>query len=99
MLWWLRRWKISISGGSQAGNWWLPRRIIFNPEYRPLTRKISDEREALQTKLNAEDSERLETLGEMYIETSSMYGYENFLCGFKLGASLMLEILNGEDGA
>jgi hypothetical protein len=29
MLWWLRRWKISISGGSQVGNWWLPRRIIF----------------------------------------------------------------------
>ena len=29
MLWRLRRWKISISGGSQAGNWWLPRRIIF----------------------------------------------------------------------
>ena len=34
----------------------------------------------------------------MYVETSSMYGYENFLCGFKLGASLMLEILKGEDG-
>ena len=30
MLWRLRRWKISISGGSQAGNWWLPRRIIFS---------------------------------------------------------------------
>ena len=28
-MWRLRRWKISISGGSQAGNWWLPRRIIF----------------------------------------------------------------------
>ncbi len=27
-----------------------------------------------------------------------MYGYENFLCGFKLGALLMLEILKGEDG-
>ncbi|WP_330615962.1 MULTISPECIES: DUF6809 family protein [Lachnospiraceae] len=37
-------------------------------------------------------------MGEMYVETSSMYGYENFLCGFKLGASLMLEILKGEDG-
>ncbi len=30
MLWRLRRWKISIPGGSQAGNWWLPRRIIFS---------------------------------------------------------------------
>lgn len=71
--------------------------VPTNPEYRPLTRKISDEREALQTKLNAEDSERLEALGEMYIETSAMYGYENFLCGFKLGALLMLEILKDED--
>ena len=25
---WLSRWK--LPGGSQAGNWWLPRRIIFN---------------------------------------------------------------------
>ena len=33
MLWRLRRWKISISGGSQAGNWWLPRRIIFRYWY------------------------------------------------------------------
>ena len=33
MLWRLRRWKISISGGSQAGNWWLPRRIIFSKQY------------------------------------------------------------------
>ena len=72
--------------------------VPTNPQYRPLTRKISDEREALQTKLNAEDSERLEALGEMYVETSSMYGYENFLCGFKLGASLMLEILKGGEG-
>lgn len=39
--------------------------VPTNPQYRPLTRKISDEREALQTKLNAEDSERLEVLGEM----------------------------------
>lgn len=72
--------------------------VPSNPQYRPLTLKISDEREALQSKLNAEDSERLEALGEMYVETSSMYGYENFLCGFKLGAFLMLEILKGEDG-
>lgn len=70
--------------------------VPTNPEYRPLTRKISDEREALQTKFNAEDNERLESLGEMYIETSAMYGYENFLCGFKMGALLMLEILKGE---
>lgn len=72
--------------------------VPSNPQYRPLTLKISDEREVLQTKLNVEDSERLEALGEMYVENSSMYGYENFLCGFKLGASLMLEILKGEDG-
>lgn len=72
--------------------------VPTNPKYRPLTQKISYEREELQTKLNAEDSERLETLDEMYAETSSMYGYENFLCGFKLGASLMLEILKGGDG-
>ena len=39
--------------------------VPTNPKYRPLTRKINDEREALQTKLNAEDSERLEVLGEM----------------------------------
>lgn len=72
--------------------------VPTNPQYHPLTRKINDERGVLQTKLNAEDSERLEALGEMYVETSSMYGYENFLCGFKLGASLILEILKGEDG-
>ena len=29
MLWWLWRWKIPFPGGSEAGNWWLPRGIIF----------------------------------------------------------------------
>lgn len=68
--------------------------IPTDPKYRPLTKKISEERQALKEKLNEEDSERLEDLGDMYTESSSMYGYENFLRGFKLGAQLILEIID-----
>lgn len=67
--------------------------IPTSPDYRPLKRKISDEREELKAKLSVEDGERLEKLGEMYVDSSAMYGYENFLCGLKLGAQLMIKIL------
>lgn len=66
------------------------------PGYRSLLEKISNERKALQEKLNAEDGERLEALGEMYVDSSSMYGFENFSYGFKLGARLMLEMIGGD---
>lgn len=68
------------------------------PVYRSLLEKINNERQSLQEKLNAEDGERLEALGEMYVDSSSMYGFENFSYGFKLGARLMLEMLGGEGG-
>lgn len=70
--------------------------IPTDPDYWPLIRKIGEEKEFLQTKLNDKDSERLEELGEMYVESSNMYGYENFSCGLKMGIQLMLEILDGK---
>lgn len=79
------------------GNIYPSKNIVpTNPEYGPLTQKINVEREALQAKLNADDSERLEKLGEMYVDSSSMYGFENFSCGFKMGALFMLEIFKAK---
>ena len=59
MLWRLRRWKISIPGGSQAGNWWLPRRIIFNEARKEVV-------ETIQFKLQYhKDKERAEQVKQI----------------------------------
>lgn len=68
-----------------------------SPRYKKLNQVILDEKTALQEKLDEKHSERLERLGEMYIELSEIYGYENFLCGIKLGTQLMIELLRDGD--
>ena len=71
--------------------------IPMEPGYRPLTRKISEEREYFKRKLCEEDRKRLEKLHDMYMEHCSMECYAGFSYGFKLGAVLLMELLNDQE--
>ncbi len=68
------------------------------PEYKELLRKLGVEKEYLREKLPESDRERLDEIGNMYLEIASLCGYEDFVYGFRLGAGLMVEALTNRNG-
>ena len=68
--------------------------VVRTPEYRELSRKISDEKTYFNSVLSSKDGERFEDLGDMELQRSSAYAFENFVYGFRLGAGLILETLD-----
>jgi len=66
--------------------------VSKDPEYRPTHKKISAEKEYLKQKLSEEDYQRIEAIDNLFCQTTSMSAYEAFSYGFKLGATLLIEI-------
>jgi len=52
-----------------------------DPEYRPIHRKISAEKEYLKQKLTEEDYKRLEKIDNLLCQATSMSAYEAFSYG------------------
>lgn len=68
--------------------------VVRTSEYRELGRKISDEKKYFQSVLSPNDGKRFEDLGDLELERSSAYAFENFVYGFRLGVGLLLETLD-----
>lgn len=68
--------------------------VVRTSEYKELNRKISDDKIYFQSVLSADDRKRFEDLGDMELERSSSYAYENFVHGFRLGVGLIIEALD-----
>lgn len=73
------------------------RTVSKDPEYRPLNRKISDMISIWKGKLSEEDYRQLEDLLDLHSASSTMENTESFVCGFKLGALVMMEVLAGKE--
>lgn len=72
--------------------------IPKSPKYRELSHKLGDEKQYLQEQLSASDGERFKEMENLFQEITSLYGYENFFYGFRLGVGLMIETLfNGNE--
>lgn len=65
-----------------------------NPEYRELCRKLGAERDYFREKFSGNERERFDGMDDMYHTMMAVYGYEDFACGFRLGAGLMAEVLS-----
>lgn len=68
--------------------------LVKTPEYKALNQKISEEKTYFHSILSPKDRERLEALGDMELQRSSAYAFENFVYGFRLGVGLILETLD-----
>ena len=68
--------------------------VIRTPEYKELQQKINSEKIYFNSILSSDDGKRFEDLGDMELDRSSLYAFENFVHGFRLGARLILEILD-----
>ena len=71
--------------------------IPKDPEYHPLSQKISDILEMWEKKLSENDYNQLETLLELCSQLNSMEASESFIYGFRLGALIMTEVLTGKE--
>ena len=72
-------------------------RIVPNdPGYRPLNQKISGLKQKLQERLPAEDYQTLKELLDLGCDSGLMETYASFEYGFKVGALIMLEVLDNK---
>ncbi|WP_391572391.1 DUF6809 family protein [Cohnella sp.] len=65
-----------------------------NSAYRVIGRKITEEMEKWKKRLTEDEYKRLEDLLDLRAQTSDMELEASFEHGFKLGASLMIEVLS-----
>lgn len=61
------------------------------PEYRRIDRAISDEKHYFYDLLNDEGRKHFDRLDDLRYQSSSLFGYENFVYGFRLGVGLIME--------
>ncbi len=71
--------------------------VSKHPEYRPLNKRISETLAMWRNKLSQEDYNQLEKLMDLRSEASSIEASEAFMNGFKLGAVIIMEVLNGKE--
>ncbi|MBW7473999.1 hypothetical protein K0T92_04535 [Paenibacillus oenotherae] len=64
-------------------------------QYRVSGNKINDEMDKWRAKLTKEDYDKLIDLLDQHAQIHDMDTTASFAYGFKLGASIMLEVLNG----
>ena len=70
--------------------------ISRDPEYYPLNKKISGTMEMWKNKLSEDDFKELENLLDLRSQSDSMHAAASFMYGFKLGAAIIIEVLNGK---
>lgn len=66
-----------------------------DPEYRQLSREISEAMKAWKEKLSTEEFTELEVLIDLQQKIQGMELTASFTYGFKLGAALMIEVHSG----
>lgn len=65
-----------------------------DPQYRSLGRQITESLTTWKNKLSQEEFEELESLLELYSKTRAMEMSASFVCGFKTGAAIVIEVLH-----
>ncbi|MFD3257610.1 DUF6809 family protein [Paenibacillus lentus] len=71
--------------------------VSDDPRYRPLNQQISEMMQMWRQKLSEEDFRQLEAMLDLQGESNSMHNMATFVQGFKLGASMMIEVLQGKE--
>ncbi|AZK47287.1 DUF6809 family protein [Paenibacillus lentus] len=71
--------------------------VSDDPKYRALNRQISEMMRMWRQKLSEEDFRQLEAMLDLQGESNSIHNMETFVQGFKLGASMMIEVLDEKE--
>ncbi|AZK47327.1 hypothetical protein EIM92_15110 [Paenibacillus lentus] len=65
-----------------------------DPEYRKLTKETSNLMEECQKRFSEKDFKFIEGIIDLYGKSYSMHSTASFIYGFKIGALMMIEVLN-----
>ena len=68
--------------------------IPKDPEYKILSKEISEHRDYFTDILSKEDQKRLEELQDLMMQRFTIESYDIFAEGYRLGAQLMLAAFN-----
>lgn len=71
--------------------------VSDDPKYRALNRQTSEMMQMWKQKLTENDFIQLEAMLDLQGESNSIHNMETFVQGFKLGASMMMEVLNRKE--
>lgn len=71
--------------------------VSDDPKYRALNRQISEMMQRWRKKLSEEDFRQLEAMLDLQGESNSIHNMATFVHGFKLGASMMIEVLDEKE--
>ncbi|WP_332835586.1 DUF6809 family protein [Paenibacillus phocaensis] len=67
-------------------------RVPTNPEYRKISRRVSEAMGMWEGKLSAEDFNQLEAMLDLRSQSESMHATDSFVHGFQLGAIMFMEV-------
>ncbi|AZK48586.1 DUF6809 family protein [Paenibacillus lentus] len=68
-----------------------------NPEYRSISRRLSEAMELWKEKLSSEDFNQLEAMLDLRNQSESIYATNTFINGFQLGALIMMEVYTAKE--
>lgn len=71
--------------------------VPTNPEYRVLTRRISDAMKIWEKRLSATEFSQLEELLDLRSKSGSMHAEVSFIHGFQLGVIMMVEVYTAKN--
>lgn len=71
---------------------------LKNPELQKMNDRLSEAKDVFIKNLSESDLVNFEKVDDLNGESAALYGYECFVHGFKLAASLLFEALNGMVG-
>lgn len=69
------------------------RRISDNPKYKEIIKKLDEEEHYLMDKLPAKDVQHLQNFKKLSYQAMAIDEVEIFRSGYKLGALMMMEVL------
>ncbi len=76
----------------------IAKKVVQGSEYQKCMNELAEIEEKFSSKLDAEEKEKLQDFVTAQGKLSCINGEERFTQGFRMGAKLILEIMNKDDG-
>lgn len=66
--------------------------VPTNPEYRTISRKVSEAMKIWKEKLSSDEFNQLEAMLDLRSQSELMHATDSFIHGFQLGAIMLMEV-------
>ncbi|OKP96253.1 hypothetical protein A3849_22040 [Paenibacillus sp. P46E] len=67
-----------------------------DPEFQKINQKITESLQMLKEQFSEEDFEQVEKLIDLQSDSNSLQSALSFIQGYRMGALMMIEVLNGD---